>query len=382
MRKQIAVSVGGAILAGFITAGAAAQQPTMVAPAPAASTASAQQVVLPLTVRDKKGQLVTDLQKTDLTLTQDGRPQTITSLSRSSDEPFHVGLLIDTSRAMENTLNAERKAAETFLDQVLPSGTSNQAFLIHFDREVELIDDFTGDKSKLVEDVEDLGPTRQQRSDDQGPETNDTPSLDRGRHNTTQLYDAVFLACDEVMKGKTGRKVLVVFSDGADFGSKETMNDAVDAADRAGVEVYTIFIKGEADKSPGADMPGNHRGGGYPGGGGGYPGGGGGYPGGGGGYPGGGGKRQPEPKSSSGVDGKRIMKEIADRTGGHPYEAKHTGDLEPIYKLIDDEMNGQFLLTYTPDKPDTEGDFHKVSVTTEKKDYSVTTREGYYGPEK
>ncbi len=380
MRIQIAGCICGIML----VASAQAQQPVIAAAGTsAASTGSAQQVVLPVTVRNKKGDLVTDLEKTDLTLTQDGRPQTITSLARQSDEPFRIGLIVDTSRSVSNAQSALIKAAEGFVDQVLPSGSKNQAFLIHFDREVELLQDFTSDKSVLDQQLEQIGPTRTQHSsDDQGPETSDTPSLNNSPRDANQLYDSIYLACDELMKDKPGRKVLVLFSNGADHGSKETMNDAVDSADHAGVEIYTIFMKGDADRTPGSTMPGNNRrggmGGGYPGGGGGYPGGGGGYPGGGGGYPGGG-RRQPEPTSANGVDGKRVMQEIAQRTGGHAYEAKHTGDLTPIYKLIDDEMNGQYLLTYTPDKPDTEGDFHKVAITTDKKDYTVSTREGYYG---
>ncbi|MGB6781433.1 MAG: VWA domain-containing protein, partial [Terracidiphilus sp.] len=252
--------------------------------------------------------------------------------------------------------------------------------------EVELLEDFTSDKSALGQQLDQIGPTRTQRADDQGPETNDTPSLNAGRHDSNQLYDAVYLACDELMKDKPGRKVLVVFSNGADQGSKETMNDAVDSADHTGVEIYTIFMKGETERTPGSTTPGNNRrggmGGGYPGGGGGYPGGGGGYPGGGGGYPGGGGRRQPEPTGANGIDGKKVMQEMAQRTGGHAYEARHSGDLVPIYKLIDDEMNGQYLLTYTPDKPDTEGDYHKVAITVDKKDDTVSVREGYYGASK
>src|SRR5208283_2027483 len=115
----------------------------------------------------------------------------------------------------------------------------------------------------------------------------------------TQLYDAIFLAADELMKPKDGRKALVVFSDGEDRGSKENLNDAIDAADHANLAVYTVYFKGEQERQTGEGFPGGggRRGGGwpggaggnYPGGGGGYPGGGGGYPGGGGGYPGGGG---------------------------------------------------------------------------------------------
>jgi VWFA-related protein len=74
------------------------------------------------------------------------------------------------------------------------------------------------------------------------------------------------------------------------------------------------------------------------------------------------------------------MAEIARRTGGHAYEAKKRDDLEPIYKLIAEELHGQYVLTYTPDKPDTDGGFHKVVVKANKGDFEVTTREGYYAP--
>jgi len=148
----------------------------------------------------------------------------------------------------------------------------------------------------------------------------------------------------------------------------------VDAADHADLSIYTIFFKGERESSYDKDsLGGNHHGGiSYPGSGGGYPGG----------YPSGsGGHKQPEPKSAAGVDGKKIMQEIADRTGGHAFEAKHTSDLEPIYKLIADDVHEQYVLTFTPDKPDEEGGFHKVALTTNNKDWTVATRTGYYAPE-
>jgi VWFA-related protein len=391
MRKQIpltlssvflaALALGPAARAQQAPAGASATdaQSAAAAPAAATTTTSSQPVVLPVTVRDKKGELVTNLQKSDFSLTQDGRPQTIESLTRDTAQPFRVGLLVDTSKAMTGALEAERKAAANFVDLVIPaeaSGNKDQAFLIHFDREVELLEDFTNSRDKLHQELEDMGSSGKQRDDRGGPETTgDERTPDTNRRATDQLYDAIFLAADELMKNKDGRKALVIFSDGADHGSKETMNDAVDAADRAGLAVYTIFFKGQPERSYGADnFPSNRRGGiGYPGGGGGYPGG---YPG------GGGGRRQPEPTTATGMDGKRIMQEIATRTGGHAYEAKKTSDLEPIYKLISEELRGQFLLTYTPDKPDSEGGFHKIALTTSNKDWTVSTREGYYAPEK
>ncbi|MGB7548441.1 MAG: VWA domain-containing protein, partial [Terracidiphilus sp.] len=100
-----------------------------------------------------------------------------------------------------------------------------------------------------------------------------------------------------------------------------------------------------------------------------------GYPGGGG-RRGGGGDRQPE------VDGKKIMEQIATRTGGRYFEAKKKDNLEDIYSQIADELRGQYLLTYTPDKPDTEGGFHKIALKADKDDLTVVTREGYFAPQK
>jgi VWFA-related protein len=350
---------------------------------PDAKPKAGAQVTLPIVVRDKKGAFVTTLQKGDLSLTQDGRPQTIDSLSRdAAQQPIRVGLLIDTSRAMSGAMEAERKAATGFVDQTLSADGSgkDQAFLIHFDREVELLEDFTNSRDKLHQELEDMSPTSQRRDDRGGPETTgDDRTPTSNRRASDQLYDAIFLASDELMKDKNGRKVLVIFSDGADQGSKETLNDAVDAADRAGLSVYTIYFKGEQERSSYTEYPGGGRRGGI-----GFPGGGGGgYPGGGGGYPGGGGgRKQPDPRSAAGVDGKKVMQQIASRTGGHAYEAKHTGDLEPIYKLISEELHNAYQLSYTPDKAENDGAFHKIVVTANNKDWTVSAPEGYYAPEK
>jgi hypothetical protein len=362
----------------------------------------AREVLLPVTVRDKHGALVTDLTKSDFTLTEDGRPQTIKSFARETNLPFQLGLLVDTSRSLSGAMENERKAAGNFVDQMLPGDPSaapqsgakpvkaapagggapnanDQAFLIHFDREVELLQDFTNARDKLHRELENMGPTSRSDDDRNGPETTGD-ERDHSRRGGTQLYDAIYLACDELMKPKDGHKALVIFSDGADRGSKETLNDAIDAADRANVSIYTIYFKGQQERSYGGFPGGGRRGngGGWPGGGGGgYPGGGypgGGYPGGG--YPGGGGGRRGE----SQIDGKKIMEEIATRTGGRFFDTKKKEDLDEIYGLIAAELRGQYLLTYTPDKVDTDGGFHKIALKTDKNDLTVVTREGYFAP--
>jgi len=333
------------------------------------------EIQLAVTVRDKKGALVPTIDKNDFTLTEDGRPQVIQSFTRGANEAWRLGLLVETARPVGAALENARKAGAGFVDAMLPAqpsaGSDSQLFLIHFDRQVELSEDFTSSREKLHKELDDLTASHERRDDTEGPETtgDDRQRPSRNR-NASQLYDAIFLACDELMKNQPGRKAIVVFSDGVDNGSKDTLNDAVDAADRANVAIYTVYTRGQQEQENNGFSR-NRRGGL------GYPGGGGGYPGGGGGYPGGGGQRR---ESKPLVDGKKIMEEIARRTGGHGYEAKKRDDIEPIYKLISEELQGQYVLTYTPDKSDTDGGFHKVVVKANKGDLQVTSREGYYAP--
>jgi VWFA-related protein len=354
----------------------------------------AREVLLPVTVRDKHGALVANLTAADFTLTEDTRPQVIKSFSRESNLPFQLGLLVDTSRSISSAMEDERKAAGKFVDLMLPADPKaatkgDQAFLLHFDREVELLQDFTNSRDKLHHELDGMGPTSSERSSaSNGPETSgdDRNSQSRGiRGGGTQLYDAIFLAADELMKPKDGRKALVVFSDGEDRGSKENLNDAIDAADHANLAVYTVYFKGEQERQASQGFPGGGRrsGGGWPGGGGGgYPGGGGGYPGGGGGYPGGGGGGRRGGDQKSSVDGRKIMAEIATRTGGRYFEAKKKDNLEEIYNQIAEELRGQYLLSYTPDKPGADAEFHKVALKPKNADLTVVTREGYYSAEK
>jgi VWFA-related protein len=189
----------------------AAQQPASDQPA-ATLKIQAREVVVPVTVRDKHGALVTSLKIGDFALTEDGRPQTIKSFTRESNLPFRLGLLVDTSRSVSGALDNERKAAEKFVDQMLPAdpGSATQkdeAFLIHFDHEVELLEDFTNSRDKLHHELDDMGPTRAESNASAGPETtgDDRSSTQSRRRGGTQLYDAIYLASHELMEPKDGR---------------------------------------------------------------------------------------------------------------------------------------------------------------------------------
>ncbi len=377
MRTTVNLKVlGAALTVSLMSSACTAQQTASSKPTPG-SDITTEQVVLPVIACDKHGAPVSGLTAGDFTLADSGRTEAIKNLAAASSLPLQMGLLVDTSRAMSRAMDSERKAAEKFVDLTLPTGKGSetpghQAFLIHFDQEVELLDDFTVSGDKLHKDLEQMGPTHPPENT-QGPETTDSDGS-YGGHNHNggrdrQLYDAIYLAANDLMKSKHGSKALVVFSNGVDAGSKESLNDAIEAAQRADTPVYTIYFKGDEERA-GGGLPGGGRRGGM---GGGWPGSGGGWPGGG--YPRGGGRRGSRPSE---VDGRKIMEQIATRTGGLSFEAKKTSDLEDIYSRIAADVEGQYLLSFTPGRSSDDTDFHKVELNAKNKEITVTAPEGYY----
>jgi len=332
-------------------------------------------VTLPVTVRDKHGAIVRDLTKDDFTLQEDGRPQTIGYFSQEANLPLTLGLLVDTSRSQTNVLEAERNASRSFLDQMLVQ-EKDKAFLIHFDREVELLQDLTSSREKLQSALELLKtPSDRERSND--PNDSDDSRSGSGSHHGggTQLYDAVYLASSELMKKQKGRKALIILSDGVDRGSKTYLEGAIESAQRADTVVYSIyFADTHHDEGQGRGGGMGRGGGGWPGGGGGWPGGGG-YPGGGGGRGGRGGQR---PSESPRTDGKKILERVSKETGGRFFEVSKKETVGQIYDSIVEELRTQYSMGYTPDKDSAASGYHHVQLQVKRKDLTVQTRDGYY----
>src|SRR5208337_1051041 len=235
-------------------------------------------VTLPVTVRDKHGKIARDLTKDDFTLQEDGRPQAIRYFSQETNLPLTLGLLVDTSRSQSNVLDAERNASRSFLEQMLVPA-KDKAFLIHFDREVELLQDMTSSREKLQSALELLKtPSDRDSSNDPNDSDDSRSGSGSGSHHGggTELYDAVFLASNELMKKQQGRKALIILTDGVDRGSKTYLDSAIESAQRADTVIYSIYIadshhdEGRGQRQGG----GTGRGGGWPGGGGGWHGGG------------------------------------------------------------------------------------------------------------
>ncbi len=366
----------------ILLAPALQSQNSSATPAPAAQsqapgtptttlTVDVKVVNLPVTVRDKKGKIVRDLTKDDFELEEDGKPQPIRYFSQETNLPLTVGLLVDTSMSERDNIDRERTASRSFLDQMI-TRPADRAFVIHFDREVELLQDLTSDHAKLEKAVG-LIDTQQAV---ESVQTSDQGSGSHRAHGAgTLLYDAIFLACDEIAKKQTGRKAIVVLTDGEDRGSQETLNSAIESAQKAETIVYTVYIGGHEDHDYDNNQMGRRggMGGGYPGGG--YPGGRypGGYPGGG--YPGGG--NYPRGQQPNRPNGKKILQEIAQQTGGRYFEVKKKDSVDDVYAQIAEELRTQFMLGYTPPKDQTTG-YHSIHLTAKKKDLAVQTRAGYY----
>src|SRR6202453_2375423 len=305
-------------------------------------------------VRDKHSQIVSNLTKDDFTVDEDGRPQAITYFARENDLALTVGLLVDTSLSQRRVLDKERSASSSFVDHTLREDKKDQAFLINFDHDVTLLEDLTTSRKKLESALDSL----------QTPQMEDASS--NGGHRRgggggggTLLYDAVYLASNELMKKQQGRKALIVLTDGDDRGSKETLATAIQSAERANTIVYAILFKDEEGYGNGG-YGGGHMGGGGMGGGG---------------MGGGGHRRYPQ---ESRPDGKKVLQQMSKETGGRFFEVTKKETIDQIYSEIDEELRNQYALGYTPAKTDADVGYHKIQLTTKQKDATVQTREGFY----
>ncbi len=314
-------------------------------------------------VRDKHGKIIPNLNQSDFALQEDARQQTIKYFARESDLPLTLGLLVDTSLSQRRVLDQEKSASYSFFDHILRED-KDKAFLIHFDREVELLQDLTASREKLRAGLEQLDTPSFSNTSAGSGGARGSGGGGSGRGHShggggTLLYDSIYLASNELMKKQHGRKALIILTDGVDHGSKESLNTAIASAQRADTAVYSILFADE-------DAYGSGGRGGY-GGHGGYGGGGRGGPG-----------RYPQQERP---DGKKVLERISKETGGQLFEVKKKLPIEQIYAQIEEELRNQYSLAYTPDRPGDDATYHLIHVTVNQKDLIVQAREGYYsGP--
>lgn len=354
-RLALAIIPAVALALAFCAPPLPAQQAPPAGPPPTI-TVNAQLVNLPVVVRDKNGALVTSLTQSDFALTVDGHPQPIRYFDRDNNLPLTLGLLVDISGSVRSALNDERDASETFLDQMVtaPAGRPpDQAFLIQFAHEADLLQNLTPSVPKLRAALSQIGV----QDRDEGRQNRGYSGAGYGHRGGfhgggTTLYDAIYLASSQLMQKQQGRKALVVLTDGEDRGSMETMASAIASAQRAETIVYAIYFKGEQSHYGGYGHGGFGGRGGFPGG-------------------GRGGEEH--------VDGRKVLARITGETGGRMFEVSGKQTFAAIYTQIGDELRSQYRLGYVPSADAASDGFHKVQLTLPKdKKLSVQTRDGYY----
>lgn len=310
--------------------------PVSIAPAPAADEQAAATlkmnvnlVDLFFTVRDKDGRLLPHLTANDCTVAEDGVPQRLKSFA-AADQPLTLGILLDTSGSQSRVLPLEQEAGGRFLAHVL--GAKDEAFLLSFDVNVNLLQDVTGDvqllKSALNKaEINDAGGNGTGGLPGAGGGTVPTIGAPRG----TLLYDAVTQAVQDRMSQETGRKALILLTDGQDEGSCAKIGDAIAAAQNAGVPVYVILI---ADRHFYGDA--DYR-------------------------------------------GRSAMKKLTEETGGRLIDVgSDRKKLDAAFQQIQDELRTQYLATYTPANTAQDGSFRRISVVCRGDGLKVQVRKGYF----
>lgn len=278
------------------------------------------------TVKDRRGRLVNTFGKEDFVLSEDGVRQEIRYFAHQTDLPLTIGLLIDTSGSQDDLIPDERRAGSQFFQSVLRP-ERDLAFLMSFDVNVELLQDYTSSLGLLEQGLDELQvekPTRGSRRNRTGNK----------KRTSTALYDALFLAADELFRNLVGRKVVVVISDGFDVRSKVSLEAAIEAALRSDVVVYAIQY---FDRYQYQVNPMSYR------------------------------------RSAT-----RALKEMATETGGSFFTVSRTMRLSTIFQQIEDEMRSQYSIGHSPQPEPGRSGFRKIRLKSPRKGVKVQARAGYY----
>ena len=279
-------------------------------------------------VRDKKNLLIPHLTRDDCQVFEDKQEQKLKNFTAEVDQPLTLGILLDTSGSQQNVLPLEQQTGGEFLKRILRQ--KDQAFLVTFDVDINLLSDFTSNASALSHDLN-------QAQINVGTGGITTGPLPTGSPRGTLLYDAVVQVSHDKLAGETGRKAMILLTDGEDQGSRAKLRDAVEAAQKANSMVYVLLI---ADRS-------FYGGGMY----------------------------------SIGYSGDSVMHQLADQTGGRLIDVGNNGKkLEAAFQQIEDELRTQYVASYTPTNAKTDGTYRKVEIQCHQREEAlkVQSRKGYY----
>jgi VWFA-related protein len=273
------------------------------------------------TVRDKNKRIVGDLKQEDFKVLEDNQDQKISFFSKEVALPITLALLLDTSGSEQDMLGAIQEAGSSFLHRVLRKG--DEALVMSFDSDVDLLSDFTEDRALL-----DRAVRRARINIPSGGSIGGNPGPVGSRQVTgTALYDAIYLACSEKLNTEAGRKAIVIVTDAQDEGSKVRLEEAIEAAQRTDTVIHILLV---ADPRFGGNASVAHK--------------------------------------------------LAEETGGRMIAVRSEKKLMEAFDEISEELRSQYTLGYYPTNTARDGKFRKIKVETNNHDFKVLARKGYYAP--
>jgi len=308
-----------------------ATQPQAQEPPPKSPTTIRTQVNLVdvlFTVLDRRNKLVANLEKPDFRVFDDNLQQDIRYFSKQSDLPLRIGMLMDTSNSIRDRLRFEQDAANNFLFSVLRSG-KDEAFVMTFDDEPEIVQTFTNDAGLLRDHI-----------------------LRTRAGGGTAVYDAIIEACVRELSHPPRppgdqpdivRRVMILISDGEDNLSLHTRSEAIEMAQRTSVVIYTISTSTQwvTLDDPSRERTGNRK--------------------------------------YHLTDGDKILQDLAEETGGRSFFPYHVDDLDQSFQDIGEELRSQYSLAYNPANHSLDGRYHKIRIDVpDHKGFQVRARRGYY----
>ena len=332
MRRTIIIAAVALLLAVVPLTERAQQQPAASPPqAPQQSQTIRREVNLVdvlFTVLNRRNKLVPDLDKSDFKILDDGNPQDIRYFSRQTDLPLRIGMLLDTSNSIRDRIKFEQDAAVNFLYSVIRRG-KDQAFVMTFDDEPQILQTFTGDTGSLRDQI-----------------------VATRAGGGTAVYDAIYDACVKELshpprppgdQPDVVRRVMILISDGEDNLSDRTRTEAIEMAQRTSVVIYTISTSTEwiqlsqTDPMKAAD------------------------------------------RKLHLTDGDKVLADLAEETGGRAFFPYHVDDLDQSFQDIGDELRNQYSITYNPTNFVPNGKYHRIKVEVlNHNGYEVRARRGYY----
>ena len=280
-----------------------------------------------VTARDKHNAIISDLNKDDFKIYEDGQEQKVAFFDKEANMPITLGILIDTSGSMQDILGVEQDTASRFVHEIMRK--KDEAMIVSFDFDLNLLADFTEDTAVLERAIR---RTQINAVSSGGVVTPGTVPM--GSNGGTDLYDAVYATCHDELAGEAGRKAIILLTDAEDTGSKVSLQDSIEAAQRSDTVIHVLRLSDEPFYM----------------------------------------------QMGIGYSGASVARKMAEDTGGREIEVRSEKSLEKAFDVISEELRSQYLIGYYPTNTKRDGTFRKIKVEVSRPDVKLLARRGYYAP--